>query len=130
VIDVVAMFVRHLLADPAVSGKTVNQIVGQHLPPDWGPPFILVNGSISVPGSWPAPRWWDCLTQVECYSTNDGEAFDIANEALRAAMELIGTVQPEAVIQEVKPSSFQPLYDPRVDLPRVIVSFMVCGRDP
>lgn len=129
-IDTVAMLVRHLLADPAVAGKTTDQVAGQRLPPDWTPPFCRVAASVVVPGSWPAPTWWNALTQVDCYADLDGEAFDLAAEVQRSVLELIGTAQPEAVVQEVRPSSFQPLYDGTLELPRVIVSFTIYGRQP
>lgn len=129
-IDTVAMLVRHLLADGAVSGKTSSRVCGQRLPPDWTPPYCRVAAAVTVPASWPAPEWWTSLAQVDCYSERDDEAYDLAAEVQRSGLELIGTVQPEAVIQEVFPSSFQPLWDPSLELPRVIVSFNITGRSP
>lgn len=129
-IDTIGLLVRVLLADSAVNGKLGQQVAGLQLPPDWEPPFCRVAASVTVPGSWPAPTWWSSLAQVDCYSVTDAEAYDIAAEVQRVGIELIGTSNPEAVVQEVYPSSFQPLWDPVLELPRVIVSFTVFGRSP
>lgn len=129
-IDTIALLVRHLLSDGAVAGKTSDRVAGQRAVFDWEPPFCRVAASVTVPASWPAPTWWESLAQVDCYALTDGEAFDLAAEVQRAGMALKGTVQPEAVVAEVFPSSFQPLYDAVLELPRVVVSFTIMGRTP
>jgi hypothetical protein len=129
-IDSTAMLVRHLMLDPAVSGKVSNHVAGERVPADWTPPFVLVNSSMVLPASWPAPTWWSVLAQCDSYADTNALAFDLAVEVQRAVIELIGTSQPEAVVQEAYPSGFQQLDDPLLEVPRVICSFTITARRP